>query len=112
MKYQYYECGKGWESLILQAESIVDKYNIEHPDEEPLEFTQIKEKWGGLCLYLNKYIPEIQIKMRELMERSWAICENCGTDKNVTREYTHGWVMTLCDKCREEEINKYNQKFK
>ena len=39
-------------------------------------------------------------------------CEHCGTSENVKTEYTHSWVMTLCDKCREEEIKKFNERYK
>ena len=44
----YYECGDGWIPLIEEAKTIISKYNLKHPDSDnPLEFTQIKEKWGG-----------------------------------------------------------------
>lgn len=107
----YYECGEGWLPLIEQAKTIINKYNLDHPDCEPLEFTQIKEKWGGLCLYLNYYIPEISDQIHELENMSFEICEHCGTNKNVKNEWTHGWIMTLCDKCREKEIENFNKKF-
>jgi len=46
--YNNYECGEGWIPLIEDAKTIVSKYNLEHPDmETPLDFVQIKEKWGG-----------------------------------------------------------------
>lgn len=110
--YNNYECGEGWIPLIEDAKTLVSKYNLEHPDmETPLDFVQIKEKWGGLCLYLNQYIPEIQNKIHELEEKSYTICEICGTDKNVKREEIHGWIMTLCDKCKMEEIQKYKEIF-
>lgn len=108
---EYYECGKGWESLILQAEAIVCKYNQEHPDDEQIEFTQIKEKWGGLCLYLNYYVPEVSYRIRALEQKSLEICEYCGTNKNVERKNTHGWIMTLCNKCRKEELQNYYKRF-
>ena len=108
----FYECGDGWIPLIEEAKTIVSKYNLKHPDSDnPLEFTQIKEKWGGLCLYLNYYPKSIEYRIRALENKSLEICEHCGTNKNVERKNTHGWIMTLCDKCREEELQNYYKRF-
>jgi hypothetical protein len=108
----YYECGDGWIPLIEEAKTIVSKYNLKHPDSDnPLEFTQIKEKWGGLCLYLNYYVPEVSHRIRALEHKSFEICEQCGTNKNVECKNTHGWIMTLCNKCREEELQNYYKRF-
>ena len=113
---EYYECGDGWISLIEEAKTIIAKYNQklkeEDLDTEPLEFIQIKEKWGGLRIYLNYYVPEIADQIHELESKSLNICEHCGTNKNVKRDWTHGWIMTLCDKCREEELEQFNSLYK
>lgn len=105
-----YEVGNGWIPLIEEAKIIVSKYNLEHPDNEPIKFIQIKEKWGGLRMYLNYYPKDMHEKMEEFEEKSWIICEHCGATENVTRDWTHGWVMTLCDECRKKELEKYNIK--
>ena len=113
---EYYECGDGWIPLIEEAKTIIAKYNQklkeEYLDTEPLEFIQIKEKWGGLRIYLNYYVQEIADKIHELESKSLYICEHCGTNKNVKRDWTHGWIMTLCDKCREEELEQFNSRYK
>ena len=113
---EYYECGDGWIPLIEEAKTIIAKYNQklkeEDLDAEPLEFIQIKEKWGGLRIYLNYYVPEIADQIHELESKSLNICEHCGTNKNVKRDWTHGWIMTLCDKCREEELEQFNSRYK
>ena len=113
---EYYECGDGWIPLIEEAKTIIAKYNQklkeEDLDTEPLEFIQIKEKWGGLRIYLNYYVPEIADQIHELESKSLHICEHCGTIKNVKSDWTHGWIMTLCDKCREEELEQFNSRYK
>ena len=113
---EYYECGDGWIPLIEEAKTIIAKYNQklkeEDLDAEPLEFIQIKEKWGGLRIYLNYYVQEIADQIHELESKSLNICEHCGTNKNVKRDWTHGWIMTLCDKCREEELEQFNSRYK
>lgn len=112
MNDNYYECGDGWLPLIEEAKTIIAKYNLKHPElEYPIEFTQIKEKWGLLCLYLNQYVPEIDGRIKAIEGKSSHVCENCGTKENVIREYTHGWIMTLCNKCRKEEIEKYDKRY-
>lgn len=103
-----YNCGYGWEKLIKKAERIVDLYNYFHPElEYPLGFTQIKEKWGGLCLYLNLYIPEVSDKIHKIEEKSYHHCEYCGTTKNIKTRRVHGWYMTLCNDCANKEEERY-----
>lgn len=99
------ECGEGWYPLIEDAVRIINKYNEDHNDK--LEFVQIKEKWGGLCLYLNEYVPYISEQIHALEDKSFHICEQCGTDKNVETKSVHGWIMTLCEDCRNKEIKRY-----
>lgn len=109
-----YECGPGWLPLIQEAQCLIDEWNEKHQDGfdtwggYKLEFSQVKEKWGELCIYLNFYPDSLYDKMLELSERSRHICEHCGTEENVTLEKTHGWYMTLCPKCREEEFKRHN----
>lgn len=112
-QYISYDCGYGWEKLIKKAERIVDLYNYFHPDMEfPLDFFQIKEKWGGLCLYLNQYIPEVSNKIHNIEGKSYHYCEHCGTNKNVKTKPFHGWYMTLCDDCRKKEEEWYENYYK
>lgn len=94
---EYYECGKGWEPLILRAEAIVCKYNQEHPDDEQIEFTQIKEKFGQLRLYIWPHIKEVDSQLRELENQSSNICEECG--KPAQRIKYRNWLYTLCGDC-------------
>lgn len=109
-----YECGPGWLPLIEEAKQLVDEWNEKHLDGidswggYKLEFSQVKEKWGELCIYLNFYPDSLFDKMLELSERSHHICEQCGTTEAVTLEKTHGWYMTLCPECRKKEIERYN----
>jgi hypothetical protein len=106
-----YECGDGWLPYIQEAQDLLDDYNKEHPDEEPLEFVQVKEKWGTLNIYLNRYPNGIHDKIWEIEKKSYDTCELCGA-KGAKNTNTHGWYMTLCDKCREEELKQYHERFK
>ena len=103
-EYPYSEVGLGWWPLIDEAYQILDEYNEKHKEENMmLGFTQIKEKYGGLCLYLNHYVPEVYNKIHDIEERSFHICEKCGSTENVTTEPFPNsyYVYTLCDECRK-----------
>ncbi len=66
-------------------------------------FTEIKEKWGELCLYNNgvgKY-SEYVIHKYEIL--SMAYCINCG---KPVRYVTKGWVEFVCDDCRNNDVKK------
>ena len=104
MKYEYYECGKGWTPLIKEAKSLVKKYNEEHLElEHKIEFTKIKEKFGYLNLYLNIYPRELHKQLLDISKRSTCICENCGKPNKSFNH--HGWIYTLCENCRKT-LNK------
>ena len=101
---EYCGCHEGWVPLIEDAIRLVRKYNLQHPDKEPLGFSQIKEKWGYLRIYLNCYdVPgEIREGIRELDKKSAHICERCGTSENVETKPSPSWVQTLCSNCRKK----------
>ena len=91
--------GKGWSELI-------NKLFDEMPSD--VEVSQVKEKFGGLRFYVN-YIgvndEDIQ-KFEKLIdwaeEESFSMCEQCGTNENVSIKPIEGryWILTLCDLCR------------
>jgi len=87
------ETGEGWFQLIDQA---CQKITEVSPN---AYFTQIKEKYGTLCLYLVG--NDAAHDAAELAEKqSYGICEHCGSTQEVTTE--GGWLQTLCKKCRED----------
>ena len=94
------DCGDGWYNIIYDTcKNIVllDKKGSFH-------FLQIKEKFGGLCLYCgggNKKIYKITYTAER---ESYKTCEDCGIKENVTAEGS--WIRTLCHECRD----KYNRR--
>ncbi len=108
------ECGDGWFDIlsslcfmIVQEEQNIEgrnKYLISQNKEpqpyEPFRFTQIKEKFGGLRAYYyggNDYIRGM-VRMAECW--SYKTCERCGEKGSVDKR---GWILTLCDKCKENK---------
>jgi len=85
--------GPGWRPLI---EKLVDDITKLDPT---VEITQIKEKFGTLRFYIAGGQDEVYDLIEKAEMESGKICEECGTQDEVTTE--GGWVLTLCKKCRE-----------
>lgn len=65
---------------------------------DQFEFTQVKEKFGGLRAYYCGGNDAVSKLIRDAENDSYNICESCGTRDNVTVE--GGWVKALCRSCR------------
>jgi hypothetical protein len=105
------ECGDGWFDilsslcfLIAQHERNIEgnnKYrqskNQEPIEYEPVQFTQIKEKFGGLRIYT--YGGDEYLHGLRGMAESWSYhtCERCGEKGKPNK---NGWILTLCEKCK------------
>lgn len=86
-----FECGDGWYRIIDKASRIISKVD---PD---AEMVQVKEKFGGLRMYLDGNNRALDIaNIAESM--SYTVCENCGKPGSVRQGR---WVQTLCDGCAE-----------
>lgn len=108
------ECGDGWYDIIAslcfkisQHERNIESRNTYLIDQkqEPtiysqFQFTQIKEKFGGLRIY--SYGGDDYTSGLVAMAESWSFytCENCGEKGKPVKG---GWILTLCDKCRESK---------
>ena len=94
------ECGDGWFHLIEKACRKIMETN----PPEGVYFAQIKQKFGELRLYMSGYTEEVDKIIEEAENKSWYVCEVCGTEENVT--HTGGYVETICENCLEEEKNQ------
>lgn len=83
------ECGPGWNRLIDKLQKDIDAI------EPGLEYTQIKEKYGTLCVYVGLVYNE---KVYDLIDKAEAdsglICEHCG-EPGILRG--KGWYETTCE---------------
>jgi hypothetical protein len=88
-------CGIGWYDLI---DEVCQKLS-----EHPIEFTQVKEKWGGLRMYyqsidgadVNWEAVELIISQAEM--RSVETCDQCGDPGTIGGK---GWISCRCEKHR------------
>jgi len=104
------EFGDGWYQLIDWLCGFIQWY-VDNNKIEQIEAIQIKEKFGGLRFYTNYCDKSINgaISLAEYM--SYLICENCGITQNVSTN-EHGYIQSLCKKCREKNKNKERETWK
>jgi len=94
-------CGEGWRPIIQEA---LEKINEMNPNTEIL---QIKEKFGGLRLYVGHIdgsdSMEIEKIVRHAEKECGLTCEYCGC---TGRWRKLNWQKTLCDLCYYKALVK------
>jgi hypothetical protein len=101
-----FECGDGWYTLIYELCNQL-QFDTDHNGYPQIEVIQVKEKWSTLRFYTNN-ANDFQHGMISFAEAMSAkICEDCGTNMNVSRNKT-GWIATLCPECRNIRESKKN----
>ena len=99
---RYEEIPDGWRKAFgKQLSKDLKKALIKDGYLKEFRFSQIKEKWGELCLYnfgTGKESGKV-IEKYELMSRGY--CFICG---KPARYVTDGWVSYLCEDCFNREI--------
>lgn len=87
---------KGWSKLFWMCMEEI---------REPLEkagltntfyFTQVKEKYGELCLYNNGATEEVLDIISKYEYLSQFVCDRCGKPADYQ---TRGWIENICKKC-------------
>ena len=95
-----WECGKGWWPMIEKVASAIDSFNVANP-ENPIEVSQIKQKFGGLRIYCYNAPEDIRQLIDLAVNASWHTCEKCGSTETVTTNDS-GYMQTLCPECRKQ----------
>lgn len=94
---------KGWSKLFWMCMEEI---------REPLEraglthtfyFTQVKEKYGALCLYNNGATEEVLDIISKYEFLSQFICDRCGKPADYQ---TRGWLENICKKCYKAANDK------
>lgn len=105
------ECGDGWftliNSLCARVEPKVQDWKKENPEKEHPRLAQVKEKFGGLCFYMDSKNEEGINLIKELysiilpsQNESFKICELCGASGKLIKG---SYLRTLCKKCNKKE---------
>jgi hypothetical protein len=97
--------GDGWFDILWRLcedlEPLVAKFGQETGRQ--FEVLQVKEKFGGLRVYVNDTNDAIRQRLEAAQRESIHTCEVCG-QRGKRRE--GGWTRTLCDEhagAREQE---------
>ena len=96
------ETGDGWYDLLdtlCEYISVEVKYN----KAPPVQFEQVKEKFGGLRVYTTGGNKEIQGAISLASMISYKTCEDCGVPATVR---TTGWIRNLCTSCHEKDLER------
>jgi hypothetical protein len=93
------ECDNGWYFLLDNLMNCIQNY-CKNNKVDPINITQIKEKYGALSFYYNGGDKLIDGMVWLAEDLSYKICERCGSTKNVKQ--TEGWIITLCEKCMKK----------
>jgi hypothetical protein len=103
------ECPSGWEIMIDQLCLDIIKHEVffsENPDYTPVNFVQIKEKFGGLRAYYeggkikNEYIEMIRIIVRKYEDISTEVCSFCGSFP-AKLTVKNRWIHPVCSECEK-----------
>jgi len=101
-----FDCEKGWYPIIEEAFNKMEKVIEKMPKKERKHFQkhfeifQVKQKLGGLRIYVNIYTDEIIEIINDAEIKAEKTCEVCGKPGEL-REVNH-WYFTNCD----EHYNK------
>jgi len=101
-----FDCEKGWYPIIEEAFNKMEKVIEKMPKKERKHFQkhfeifQVKQKLGGLRIYVNIYTDEIIEIINDAEIKALKTCELCGKPGEL-REVNH-WYFTNCD----EHYNK------
>lgn len=98
----------GWFDIIREVCQKIQKIETAH--RLGIQFTQVKEKFGELRMYITwsgnnredipySIVDEIYNILEEATKKSLKTCEVCG---NPGRPNVTGWIKTLCEKCEED----------
>lgn len=88
--------GKGWEHLVRRV------YNAKIGLGIPVGIIQVKEKFGGLRIYADYYVKEIEDVIVQAGKESFTICEECGNTGILVKQ--NGWYKTRCELHMEDFI--------
>ena len=94
----------GWEPLFRRLLTEIETIRLALPPAEAakVKLLQVKEKWGGLRVYVDTENDAIQQALDQAEQESFGVCEKCGATGEDVFPQGGGWVRTLCSSCRGE----------
>lgn len=93
--YWGFEVGEGWFDLISELLVNIKKQKLN----KQFKIVQIKEKFGGLRVYVRHGREEVFNLIDEAEKKSYEICETCGKPGKLRLD---SWHKVSCDKCHKK----------
>lgn len=85
------ECGPGWYPIVAELDRGIAAAD------PAARYCQIKEKFGGLRVYLDSAeTPEVEALILAAEDRAARTCEACGQPGMLRAE--RSYMQTLCDR--------------
>ena len=88
------ECCDGWFDLLWDLFEQIEK---ELDSKSEFRVSQVKEKYGGLRVYVWGGSDKVQDLISAAEKKSETICEDCGKPGKLNQ--VCGWWATECKKC-------------
>lgn len=101
------ECDKGWSKLLNPIFKYITDYNEGKEEQDKIKLLQVKEKFGGLRVYTSFGTKELHDMIDDAEEKSYSICELCGSEENVGMRESE-WMTTCCLDCMKEMTKNMN----
>lgn len=98
------ECGRGWEKLYMPIIQYIEEYNKNKEEDQKIHIIQIKEKYSQLRFYTNFVTTELNKMIGAAKDKSWNVCESCGSETYVG--HTNNHISVCCIDCLKEQLGK------
>lgn len=91
--WDFKDCvGPGWHELLDEILTFLRKEKEKGHD---IQILQVKEKFGGLRVYVTGLTEEADRELWALADKSVKICEECGASGQIRS--SRGWLRSVCD---------------
>ncbi|NDF49139.1 MAG: hypothetical protein EB116_03475 [Betaproteobacteria bacterium] len=94
-KYSFYyfgfQCKEGWIGLLEPVAEYLNTLNSSSP---VVYIAQVKEKFGGLRIYVHGADDTLNELIRNAETKSFKVCDECGNPG--TTKNNKGWLRTRC----------------
>jgi hypothetical protein len=85
---RFVDVGDGWLSIVDELDKQLEALGIEY------SYAQIKQKFGGIRIYVNTLDPRANSLIRIAEEKALVTCEICGKPGRLTTK--NFYVQTVC----------------
>jgi len=100
------ETGPGWYDLVYNLSEKLQQLIATLPEDKRKDYkvVQVKQKFGGLRVYMHKSTNEIHNLIDAAAELSFKTCETCGQPGQLCGDWKKNeWLYTSCKEHAKKE---------